>query len=127
MDVIAPLVFAVLLFLGYIVYAVIVPIIHYRLGDGGIWVFYSALLVIIGISGLIQSVRMAFWPRNPSESPYISFLQLSVLYLFVSGSFRRLRDRGCRPDITSAFMIAGYTLAGICFLGQLPWLVSSFI
>lgn len=127
MDVIAPLVFAVLLFLGYIVYAVIVPIIHYRLGDGGIWVFYSVLLVNIGISGLIQSVRMAFWPRNPSESPYISFLQLSVLYLFVAGSFRRLRDRGYHPDITHALTIAGYTLAGLCFAVQLPWLISQFL
>lgn len=119
-------VIAELLLAGYLVYAVVVPVMHYRLGDGGRWIVFAVLLCLIGVNSLVSAVQCTFFPRNESQSVYIAFGWIWILYIFVAGSFRRFLHRGVYPEASRALMIAGYTISAIGLLGSLPawsWLI----
>lgn len=123
---IALFVVAVLLIAGYLVYAVVVPVMHYRLGDGDRWIVFAVLLCMIGVNAMVKTVQYVFFPRNESESVYIAFGGIWILYIFVAGSFRRFLHRGVYPEASRALMIAGYTISVFGLLGFLPawsWLI----
>ncbi|KFJ01625.1 hypothetical protein THER5_1519 [Bifidobacterium thermacidophilum subsp. thermacidophilum] len=123
---IALFVIVAVLILAYIVYAVAVPVIHYRLGEGSRWIVFAVLLVLLGVQMLVSAVQFTFFPRNESQSIYICYGWIFVLYLFVGGSFRRFGDRGVYPELSHALMIAGYTVSVIGLLGSVPawlWLI----
>lgn len=123
---IALFVIAELLLAGYLVYAVAVPVIHYRLGDGDRWIVFAVLLCLIGVNVMVGTVRLTFFPRNESESVHIAFGWVWILYIFVAGSFRRFMHRDVYPEMSRALMIAGYSISVLGLLGFLPawsWLI----
>lgn len=123
---IALFVVAVLLIAGYLVYAVAVPVMHYRLGDGDRWIVFAVLLCMIGVNAMVKTVQYVFFPRDESESVYIAFGWIWIIYIFVAGSFRRFMNRGVYPEASRALMIAGYTISVLGLLGFLPawsWLI----
>lgn len=123
---IALFVTAELLLAGYLVYSVVVPVMHYRLGDGDRWIVFAVLLCLIGVNAMVKTVQYAFFPRNESQSVYIAFGWVWILYIFVAGSFRRFMNRDVYPEASRALMIAGYTISVFGLLGFLPawsWLI----
>jgi hypothetical protein len=123
---IALFVVAVLLIAGYLVYSVAVPVMHYRLGDGDRWIVFAVLLCMIGVNAMVKTVQYVFFPRDESESVYIAFGWIWILYIFVAGSFRRFMNRGVYPEASRALMIVGYTISVLGLLVFLPawsWLI----
>lgn len=123
---IALFVIAVLLISVYLVYAVVVPVMHYRLGDGDRWIVFAVLLCLIGVNAMVKTVQYVFFPRNESESVYIVFGWIWIIYIFVAGSFRHFMDRDVYPETSRALMIAAYTISAFGLLGFLPawsWLI----
>ncbi|KAB8296519.1 hypothetical protein ACLUWK_03935 [Bifidobacterium apri] len=106
---------------GYLVYAIAVPVIHYRMHDGGRWIFFSVLLFLLGVWTAYGTVA-SLLPQRPGVSLplFRSFGELWVLYCFVGGSFRRFRNRGCFPDVARALMISAYAISAICLLLFMP-------
>ena len=123
---IALFVIAVLLISVYLAYAVVVPVMHYRLGDGDRWIVFAVLLCLIGVNAMVKTVQYVFFPRNKSESVYIVFGWIWIIYIFVAGSFRHFMDRDVYPETSRALMIAAYTISAFGLLGFLPvwsWLI----
>ena len=116
-----PAMVAMILDIGFLVYAVAVSVIHYRSHDGARWIFFCVLLCLLGAWTTYGTVASLLSQRPGVSLPlFRSFGDLWVLYFFVGGSFRRFRNRGCFPDVTRALMISAYAISAICLLVLLP-------
>lgn len=105
--------FELLLCVGYIAYAVIISFVHYRAGDGAVWILYMLLLLGIGNTGLHQVIRARY--QHDLSAIYAYPVSLSILYLFIAFSFKKFYARGYRPELFYVLMIVAFTLSGISF------------
>lgn len=106
--------FELVLCAGYLVYSLIIPFIHYRAGDGSVWIFYMLLLLGIGNTAFHQVLKA----RNQNDllAIYAYPVSFAILYLFVAFSFRKFYARGYRPELFYVLMIVAFVLSGISFV-----------
>ena len=105
--------FELVLCAGYLAYSLIIPFVHYRAGDGVVWILYMLLLLGIGNTGLHQVIKARY--QHDLSAIYAYPVSLAILYLFIAFSFKKLYARGYRPELFYVLMIVAFTLSGISF------------
>lgn len=103
----------ILLCVGFLGYSFVIPFVHYRAGDGSIWILYLFLLAGIGNTVLHQVINARY--QHDLSAIYAYPVSLAILYLFIAFSFKKFYARGYRPELFYVLMIVAFTLSGISF------------
>ena len=118
-------VFGLLLSIGFFAYSIIVPVIHYRLGDGAIWIFFLFLLLGIAINS-IRSLLNAY-KYTDLLSLYACPVSFGIIYIFLARSFQKFYNRDYYPEVFRVLYIVAYSLAGLSFVAGIPSLLNVFV